>query len=81
MSRKTHVPQDEASIQEKIHKDTRIMLTEQMKKFLDAEVVRLNIKLAREGKKDKMTVQRLIRALITTHFEKRMVGLILDPDD
>ncbi|CAB4131589.1 hypothetical protein UFOVP276_31 [uncultured Caudovirales phage] len=81
MSRKTHIPQDEASIQESIRKDTRIILSDQMTKFLEAEVVRLNIKLDKEGKKDKMTVQRLIRALITAYFEKRVVGLLVNPDD
>jgi hypothetical protein len=81
MPRKTHVPQDEASIKESIRRDTRIILSDQMKKFLEAEAVRLNIKLAKEGKKDKMTVQRLIRALITAYFEKRVVGLLVNPDD
>jgi hypothetical protein len=82
MARKTHQPlHDETSKKEEIDKDTRILLTNEMLSFLESEVVRLNIKLKREGKKDKMTVQRLIRALITAYYEKRVVGLLVNPDD
>jgi hypothetical protein len=81
MARKTHTPQDDTSIKEYIYKDTRIMLSDEMRSFLESEVIRLNIKLEREGSKDKMTVQRLIRALITAYYEKRVVGLLVNPDD
>jgi hypothetical protein len=82
MPRKTHVqPQDEASTKEGIPDDLRLDLPREVKQFLHTEVTRLNIKLKREGKKDKLTVQRLVRALIINYCEKRAVGLMIDPDD
>ena len=82
MPRKTHVqPKDEASTKESIPDDLRLRLPKEIRQFLATEVVRLNIKLKRERKKDKLTVQRLIRALIINYCEKRAVGLMIDPDD
>jgi hypothetical protein len=82
MPRKTHVqPDDDTAIKESILDDLRINLPKDIKQFLGTEVTRLNIRLKREGKKDKLTVQRLIRALIISYCEKRAIGLKIDPDD
>lgn len=82
MPRKTHVqPHDDTAVKEHIFDDVRINLPREIKQFLGTEVTRLNIKLEREGKKDKLTVQRLIRALIINYCEKRAIGLKIDPDD
>ena len=82
MPRKTHVqPNDDTSIKESILDDLRIRLPKDIRQFLGTEVTRLNIRLRREGKKDKLNVQRLIRALIISYCEKRAIGLKIDPDD
>lgn len=82
MPRKTHVqPNDDTAVKEQILDDLRIRLPKEIRQFLGTEVTRLNIRLQREGKKDKLTVQRLIRALIINYCEKRAVGLMIDPDD
>ena len=83
MPRKTHVqPQhDESAVKEAVLDDLRLSLPKDIKQFLGTEVTRLNIQLKREGKKNKLTVQRLIRALIINYCEKRAVGLKIDPDD
>lgn len=82
MPRKTHVqPNDDTAVKEQILDDLRIRLPKEIRQFLGTEVTRLNIRLHREGKKDKLNVQRLIRALIISYCEKRAVGLMIDPDD
>ena len=82
MPRQTQVqPNDDTAVKEQILDDLRIRLPKEIRQFLGTEVTRLNIRLQREGKKDKLTVQRLIRALIINYCEKRAVGLMIDPDD
>ncbi len=54
-----------------------IYLPPDMKAFLDLEAKRLKSK----GIKGKITASSIVRALITSYYEKRVAGLVTCPDD
>jgi CRISPR/Cas system-associated protein Csm6 len=74
--RRTHrlVPEEEAI--EHIPAILKIRLAPEMVQFLETEARRLS----ERGKKPR-TVQDVLRALVAAYYEKRMIGLLLDPND
>jgi hypothetical protein len=51
-----------------------LAISEQMREFLEREAIRLS------RKKRKYTVQDIIRAVLAAYYEKRAMGLLIDPD-
>ena len=74
MSRKTHVRPEERV--EDICQDVRVELNLRMREFLDTEAKRLS-----EAAGRRYTAQDVIRALVAAYREKRVMYLIIDPDD
>ena len=80
MPRQTHRSEEEAK--EDIKRKTDIILSAKMRHFLDVEAVRLTGE-ARKIKPNarRITAQAIIRALVTAYHDKRMIGLVVNPDD
>ena len=74
MGRKTHASEPEAI--EDIRHRTATLFTPEMHRFLELEAKRLSDK---HGKT--YTIQDVIRALVASYYEKRMIGLLIEPDD
>jgi hypothetical protein len=75
MARKAHkVLESEAA--EDTREDIRVILPPELKRFLETEAKRI-----RDNHFKKCTPQILLRALLTAYYEKRMIGLLVDPDD
>jgi len=80
MPRRTHRSEEERI--ESIGKAFRVFLSPQMRNFLDMEARRLTDK-KRQTKigARRVRVQDIIRALVTSYYEKRTIGLLVNPDD
>lgn len=80
MPRRTHRSEEEQV--EGITKETGVYLSPQMRHFLDMEARRLTDKKRqiKAGAK-RVKVQDIIRALVTSYYEKRTIGLLVNPDD
>ena len=80
MPRRTHRAEEERI--ERIGKAFRVFLSPQMRNFLDMEARRLTDKKRqiKIGAK-RVRVQDIIRALVTSYYEKRTIGLLVNPDD
>jgi len=76
MPRRTHKRKPE-ECQEDIRPRVTILLPPKMIAFLEVEAKRYS-----EGKRDVNYIAAdVVRALITAYYEKRMVGLMVNPDD
>lgn len=75
MSRR-HKHQPPPQPPENLCKKLNVWLTPIMQNFLEVEAKRLT---ERTGKKT--SAQEVVRALITAYYEKRMAGLLVNPDD
>jgi len=76
MPRRTHRSKPEEA-QEDIRRRVTILLNQPMMTFLEVEAKRYS-----EGKRDvNFTPADVVRALITAYYEKRMIGLMVSPDD
>lgn len=75
MARKTH-QQDHETL-ENIRYRMEIQLDPMVRRFLEVEAKRLSKKLGRPG----LHPNDIVRALIASYYEKRMAGLLVDPDD
>ena len=75
MPRKTHKLPPEENI-EKINSLIHLDVGNALKKFLELEAKMQTEKLGQH-----ITVQDIIRALITAYYEKKMAGLLVNPDD
>lgn len=74
MPRKTHRPEE---VQEDIRYRVNLQLPPALMHFLELEA-----KIYSEGQRDvNYTVADIVRALITAYYEKRMVNLMVNPDD
>lgn len=80
MPRRTHRSEEEQI--DNIERSIRIFLSPQMRNFLDMEARRLTDKKRqiKIGAK-RVKVQDIIRALVTSYYEKRTIGLLVNPDD
>ena len=80
MPRRTHRAEEERI--ESIERACRVFLSPQMRNFLDMEARRLTDKKRqiKAGAK-RVRVQDIIRALVTSYYEKRTIGLLVNPDD
>ena len=80
MPRRTHLAEEERK--EYIDKPFRVFFSLQMRHFLDMEARRLTDK-KRQIKigARRVKVQDIIRALVTSYYEKRTIGLLVNPDD
>jgi hypothetical protein len=80
MPRQTHRSEEERK--ESIQKIINLSISPQMRHFLDLEARRLTDKRRqiRIGAK-RVKVQDIIRALVTSYYEKRTIGLLVNPDD
>jgi hypothetical protein len=56
-------------------RDLVIAISEEMRAFLEREAIRLS------RKKRKYTIQDIVRAVLATYYEKRAMGLLINPDD
>ena len=74
MPRKTH--KDEGEIQECIHYQLILSLSRPMVEFLEVEAKRLT-----EKRKKRIAPTTIVRALLTSYYEKRVAGLLVSPDD
>lgn len=76
MPRRTHRSKPEEA-QEDIRRRINLQLSQPMMRFLEVEAKRYS-----EGKRDvNYTPADVVRALITSYYEKRMIGLMVSPDD
>ena len=80
MPRRTHRSEEERI--ESIQRIINLSISPQMRHFLDLEARRLTDKKRqiKIGAK-RVSVQGIIRALITSYYEKRTIGLLVNPDD
>jgi hypothetical protein len=80
MPRQTH--SSEAERKESIDKKVIVSISPQMRHFLDLEARRLTDK-KRQIKigARRVNAQDIIRALVTSYYEKRTIGLLVNPDD
>jgi len=76
MARRTHKIYREEEAKECIQRKLTILLSPGMSEFLELEAKRLS---EREGKR--IRPGTIVRALLTTYYEKRVAGLLVDPDD
>lgn len=74
MPRRTHSKPEEA--QEDIRRRLNIFVPPAMLAFLELEAKRLS-----EKRRKVIRHSDIIRALITSYYEKRMAGLLVNPDD
>ena len=80
MPRQTHRAEEERI--EAIHDYTVIILPPKMRRFLEFEAARLTDKdrlIKRSARR--VTPQTIIRALVTAYYEKRTIGLLVNPND
>ena len=76
MARKTHVTPGEEDIDGPILYEMRVYIKPEMRRFLELEAKRIN------GKKNsKFRAQDIVKALVTAYYEKRMMGLVINPND
>lgn len=75
MARRSHGPAPEEA-QEDIRYQMRTCLSIPMRRFLELEAKRLSAKVGR-----RLEPPDIVRALITSYYEKRMAGLLVNPDD
>ena len=75
MPRRTHKPAPEDA-QEDIRRRFNLYLPPSMHAFLEAEAKRLSEKNGRT-----ISGPDVVRALVTSYYEKRGLGLLIDPDD
>jgi hypothetical protein len=74
MARQSHKPDED--VVEYIQPILKIIISPEMQKFLSAESRRLSTRTKRP-----ISSQGIIRALIAAYYEKRMIGLLVNPDD
>lgn len=74
MPRKTHQKPEEA--REDIRRRLNIFVPPRMLAFLELEAKRLS-----EERGKRILPSDVIRALVTSYYEKRMAGLLVTPDD
>jgi hypothetical protein len=80
MPRRTHRSEEEQI--EEITRSFRIILSPQMRHFLDVEARRLTDKKRQiKAQAKRVKAQDIIRALVTSYYEKRTIGLLVNPDD
>ena len=80
MPRKTHRSEEERI--ERINRAFATFLSPQMRHFLDMEARRLTDKKRQiKAGARRVNVQDIIRALVTSYYEKRTIGLLVNPDD
>jgi len=75
VARKTHRSSDEEH-QEDPRPRLTLFLDLEMRRFLDVEAKRLSVKYDR-----RIRPADVAKALITSYYEKRLAGLLVDPDD
>jgi len=75
MARKTHLKREEDR-KETIERSFTLFLSPGMHEFLEIESKRLT-----EKKGKRVSPSIIVRALITAYYEKRVAGLLVDPDD
>jgi hypothetical protein len=59
-----------------VQPEISLTISNELNRFLQQEAARMSRKLGR-------TIRRIdiVRALITSYYEKRAIGLLVDPDD
>lgn len=86
MARRSHQKPEEDTV-ECISYRMRLDMPLKMRRFLQLEGKRLTSLKIRRGvkglgyRKIEVTPQDIVRALVTAYYEKRLIGLLVDPDD
>ena len=76
MPRKTHGQLPDEERVEKIDPNIDLHLGPTLKKFLALEAKHQSEKIGRH-----VSMQDILRALLTGYYEKKMAGLLVNPDD